>query len=395
MKHFTLQKRVYFLFLFLFFFLLSHSANALFDPLIKVKVFSRYVLTQVEVQAPLARLQVLQRSQWDSALTPPDLPFEILVQGKKLRLNMGGGKEVDQISIDPARGSTVLVKAGEIQKKFSGKLLIRVHKKELEILEEIRLEDYVRGVLESEMPQGFPPEALKAQAILIRTYALANVKRHQLEGFDLCDLTHCQVYGGKNLNYRSLEEAVQATRGIFLAYQLKPIQALYHSTCGGHTSANQKVFEGPALSYLQGVDDEKWCSKSPHYTWENSISIPILSEVLKKDSQTNPKGEVQGLKIADGESGGRVFELEIEGKRNAKVAALDFLSVVGRYLGWNILKSNWFSVEIKNNEAVFSGHGLGHGVGFCQWGAKGMAEAGKKYNEILFHYFPGTQLVQR
>ena len=287
MKHFTLQKRVYFLFLFLFFFLLSHSANALFDPLIKVKVFSRYVLTQVEVQAPLARLQVLQRSQWDSALTPPDLPFEILVQGKKLRLNMGGGKEVDQISIDPARGSTVLVKAGEIQKKFSGKLLIRVHKKELEILEEIRLEDYVRGVLESEMPQGFPPEALKAQAILIRTYALANVKRHQLEGFDLCDLTHCQVYGGKNLNYRSLEEAVQATRGIFLAYQLKPIQALYHSTCGGHTSANQKVFEGPALSYLQGVDDEKWCSKSPHYTWENSISIPILSEVLKKDSRSS------------------------------------------------------------------------------------------------------------
>ncbi len=380
---------------FFLFFLFSSSAFALFDPVIKIKVFSRYVLTQVEVQAPLARLQILKKGQWDSALTPPDLPFKILLQGKKLYLDMGSGKEADQIAIDPPRGSTVIVKLGEVQKKFSGKLLIRVHKKELEILEELRLEDYVRGVLEAEMPPSFPPEAIKAQAILIRTYALANLKRHQFEGYDLCDLTHCQVYGGKNFNYRSLDEAVQATRSMFLAYQLKPIEALYHSTCGGHTSPNQKVFEGQALPYLQGVDDEKWCSKSPHSTWESSISLSILSEVLKKDSAMNPKGEIQALKIADAEKDGRIFELEIEGKRNAKVSAMDFLSVVGRYLGWNILKSNWFSVELKNNEAVFLGHGLGHGVGFCQWGARGMAEAGKKYNEILFHYFPGTQLVQR
>src|SRR4030095_3213923 len=272
---------------------------------------------------------------------------------------------------------------------------IRVRDGALFFVEELPLEDYVRGVLEAEVPAGYPPEALKAMAVLVRTFALAHQDRHAKEGFELCDLTHCQVYAGRQMNYLSFDEAVKATRGITLDYQLKLAETPYHSTCGGHTSPFHRVFGGKPIPYLQGVSDGDACAPSPHTTWESSISLKVLEEVLKKEKETNPKGELKNLRIADREENGRAFSITMEGPRTFELSAQKFLSLVGRYLGWSLIKSDWFEIEVKEGEAHFKGRGLGHGVGLCQWGARGLAEQGKSAEEILFHYYPGTQLIER
>ncbi len=385
---------------FLLYFFLFPSISHAIEQLIRVRILSRYDLKEVQITSPLAQIKTIDRfaKKEEERIGPPDMPIQLKVQNYKVELRIASAKTLaDQVWITPPRGSTLSIRLGpDLERKFKGKVQIRAVNQSLIFTEELLLDDYVRGVLEAELPQGFPPEAQKAQAIVIRSYALANADRHLKEGYNFCDLTHCQVYAGRNNTYRSLDEVVQATRKMVLFFQGKPIQALFHSTCGGHTSANQKVFSGKALPYLQGVSDEKFCERSPHYRWDNFISLKILEEVLKKDSETNPKGEIKNIAVAESEPDqGRVFSVALEGKRNFTVPTVDLISVVGRYLGWSQLKSNWFKVEVKEGTAHFEGKGLGHGVGFCQWGAKGMADAGKKFPEILQHYYPGTQIVER
>lgn len=380
-----------------FFFLMPQSQA--FEQLIRVRILSRYDLNEVKILSPLAQIKTIDfLGKSVERIGPPDLPLRIKGLERKVELRIGSSKEeVSQLIITPPQGSTLEIKlGGDLQRKFKGKVQIRSSYGSLIFTEELELDDYVRGVLEAELPPGFPDEAQKAQAIAIRSYALANADRHLREGYNFCDLTHCQVYGGKNLPYRSMDDAVRATQRLIMRYEGKPIQALFHSTCGGHTSANQKVFGGKPLPYLQGVDDEKFCERSPHYRWDSSVSLKILEEVLKKEKETNPRGEIRNIRIAEQEPDlGRVFKIALEGKRNFTLPTVDFISVVGRYLGWSKLKSNWFSVEVNEGEASFKGRGLGHGVGLCQWGARGMAEAGKKFPEILKHYYPGAELVQR
>src|SRR5262245_55738365 len=318
------------------------------DSFVKVQAFSRYELREVEISSTLARLRVEERGQGAvEAAGLHRMPLKIRAEGKKISLQIGSSlTRADQALVEPPRGSFVSVRAGpDLERKFVGRLSIRATGGVLSFVEELPLEDYVRGVLEAEVPAGFPSEALKAQAVLIRTFALSHRDRHRKEGFDFCDLTHCQVYGGRNYSYLSFDEAVKETQGLILAYELKPVEAVYHSTCGGHTSAFNKVFGGKPIPYLQGVSDGNYCSKSPHASWERSIPLKILEEVLKKDPDTHPKGEIQNLRPADREENGRVFTLALEGQRNFVISAQKFLSVVGRYLGWNKVKSNWFEVE--------------------------------------------------
>lgn len=397
----TFYMKKYFFTLLAFFILIPHLQA--YEQLVRVRILSRFDLKQVKIISPLAQIKMVDfLGKSVERIGPPDMPLEIKAVERKVELRIGSYKyDVNQLFITPPQGSTLEIKlGGELQRKFKGKVQIRSSYGSLVFVEELGLDDYVRGVLESELPAGFPAEAQKAQAIAIRSYALSSADRHLREGYNFCDLTHCQVYGGKNLPYRSLDEAVDATQKLIMSYEAKPIQALFHSTCGGHTSANQKVFGGKPLPYLQGVNDENFCERSPHYRWDNSTSLKILEEVLKKEKETNPRGEIKNIRIAEqepdqGPDQGRVFKVALEGKRNFTLPTMEFISVVGRYLGWSKLKSNWFTVEVQDGEASFKGRGLGHGVGLCQWGARGMAEAGKKFPEILKHYYPEAQLIQR
>lgn len=260
---------------------------------IKIHVLSRYDLRQVEITCPLGKLKALKAgASPQEALWPPGSSLFLKVKGNQIEVQIDNSLfTADQLLIQPPINSFLTVKlGGDTERKFEGKLSVRSSNGALFFIEELPFEDYVRGVLDAEIPYGFPPEALKAQAVLIRTYALKNYDRHAREGFNLCDLTHCQVYGGREHNYHSYEEAVKQTKGMILAFNFKPVEAMYHSTCGGHTSAFHRVFGGPMIPYLMGVEDLGYCDKSPHQEWESSIPLKIMEEVLKRMRRRTPGG---------------------------------------------------------------------------------------------------------
>jgi len=179
-----------------------------------------------------------------------------------------------------------------------------------------------------------------------------------------------------------------------LQYRGVLAETLFHSTCGGHTSANQAVFQGRPETYLQGVEDSPYCQDSTHANWKATVSLADIDRALGQDASLAWVGPLRDLQAASREPQGRWFTVELIGPRRVQLSAEKFLSLVGREIGWNQLQSAWFDLEIKNGIASFNGHGLGHGIGLCQEGAIGMARAGKDYREILAHYFPGTRLVR-
>jgi stage II sporulation protein D len=236
------------------------------------------------------------------------------------------------------------------------------------------------------MPEDFPPEALKAQAVLVRTLAVHPQQDHRREGFDFCDSTHCQLFHPQKNIPEKFQVATRETRSQILSYNNRPIATLYHSSCGGHTSPHQRVFGGEPLPYLQGVDDEAFCSDSPQSAWHSSLEKSQLEGVLNFSP-------LQKIQILDAEPGGRNFSLGLAGKDFKQIPAQEFLRQVGQQMGWEKVKSAYFSMEVRGDTIIFNGRGLGHGVGLCQWGARGMALKGKNYRQILQHYFPGTALT--
>lgn len=261
---------------------------------------------------------------------------------------------------------------------------IRIHHHQT--IQTLPLEDYVVSVLASELPGDFPMEALKAQAVLIRTLAIRPTQDHRLQGYDFCDTTHCQLFRPPRPLPEKFLQAVKQTKGRILSYGGKPAVVLYHSQCGGHTSPNHRVFGGRPLPYLRGVEDSAFCGQGPQAQWESTLTVSQLEEALN----FTPLEQIQ---IIDGEPQGRNFTLALEGRREEILPAQDFLLRVGKKLGWEKIKSAWFTVDTGNGMVNFKGRGLGHGVGMCQWGARGMALEGKNYREILHHYFPGTQVT--
>jgi len=341
----------------------------------------------------ILRVRVLSKYSWSEVQVEGGQPalIHLRAEGNEIHsVELGVAKK---ISIVAKQGPLALNAAG-LSRRFSGTLWVEARRGKLLFTEWLPLENYVRSVLAGELPEDFPLESQKAQAVLIRSFALSQRGRHAEEGYDFCDLTHCQVYGGVGSASELRDEAVRSTRGLILAYQGKPIAGLFHSTCGGHTSANQKVFGGKPLPYLQGVSDQNFCEASPHYRWKAQIPVQEISALLAEDPRWRESIPLSNITASEQESGGRVFKLDLQGPRHGTIATMDFLSAVGKKLGWNQLKSNWFELQVQDGIASFEGRGLGHGVGLCQWGARGMALDGKRFDEILRHYFPGTQLSQ-
>lgn len=265
---------------------------------------------------------------------------------------------------------------------------LRKRQKGEELLVQVPLETYVAQVLAAEIPTRFHLEALKAQAVAIRTLASAKPTPHQREGYDFCDSTHCQVFSGHSALPSAVRSAVAQTRGLILTHGGKPITPLYHSTCGGHTSSNGAVFGGEPLPYLSGASDELHCEASPHHQWRGEVTRKQLAATFPEIHS------LESIEILNRDDGGRVLDLALVGKNKIQIRAQDFLLRIGRRLGWSTLKSASFSMEASEGIFQFQGQGLGHGVGLCQWGSQGMAKLGKNFREILRHYYPGTQLVR-
>ncbi|MBP7836067.1 MAG: SpoIID/LytB domain-containing protein [Candidatus Omnitrophica bacterium] len=269
---------------------------------------------------------------------------------------------------------------------FRGNIrFIRKPDNKLLVVNDIELEDYVKGILYHEASHYWPVEVLKAQAIISRTYALYQMRENKQEDFDMTNDIYSQVYGGQTSERFRTNRAVDETAGQVLFYKGKIIPAYFHATCGGHTEDASELWKID-LAPLKGVVCG-FCKESPHFSWHGDLSLKEIAEKLTK--QDFKIKNITGIEIAGKNNSGRVTDLKIiSGNKEEKISAKDFRSAIGP----NIIKSTNFSVSIAGRDAVFEGVGWGHGVGLCQWGAYFMAKQGYTVEQILRYYYPGADV---
>lgn len=257
-----------------------------------------------------------------------------------------------------------------------GDVVALVHRGRLLLVNVLPMEDYVAAVLGGEMPPSFPLEALRAQAVAARTYAL-NKKLEMLdEPFHLGSSVLAQVYGGMERENARTRQATESTRGQVLTFDLEPIEAYFHSSCGGRTESGLQALQRD-LPYLQSVTCP--CGRHPATQWSAAITAEELAAALGRDAHGEPR-------VQSRTATGRVRRLQLG---SWSVDGVEFR----QRLGYERVRSLLFDVAPDGKGGVLlTGRGFGHGAGLCQWGAKLMADAGKDYREILLHYYPGTEL---
>lgn len=242
----------------------------------------------------------------------------------------------------------------------------------------IPLEAYVEGVVASEVYPDWPAEALKAQAVIARTYALHRRSEREGEAWDLDSTVLSQRYGAAPPSPR-IRGAAAATRGEYLAFDGLPILAAFHSSSGGRTASSEEVW-GDSLPYLRSVpspDDE-----APDYFWAYQIPLADLVRLLRA-AGLRDAGE--DLAVEARSASGRVVRLRTG---SARISGRQLRSI----LGGRAIRSALFDVRTRDGVAHFLGSGAGHGVGLCQWGARELARRKQSYRQILAHYYPGTFL---
>jgi stage II sporulation protein D len=268
---------------------------------------------------------------------------------------------------------------------LSGEVEVRRGPGGLEIIDALPLEDYVAQVTGAEMPPAFPPQALRAQAVAARTYALARKLEALGEGrdFDLGSTVLAQVYPGQGGGDARARAAAEATRGEVLVHDRQPIEAYFHSACGGRTESGAAAL-GRDEPYLKSVACGR-CGEAPKARWTLRIAAAELGRAAGLGQPAS------GARIVSRSGSGRAARVEIAaGGRKARMAAVE----LRQRLGWDRLPSLAFSIRETPEGFAFEGTGSGHGAGLCQWGAAGRARAGEDYRTILRAYYPGTELVK-
>lgn len=286
----------------------------------------------------------------------------------------------------------------------------------LELAETLPLESYVAGVLPAEMPSAWPLEALKAQAVAARSEVLANLAmKHRLEGFDFCGVEHCRAYAGAGGRHERTDAAVAATRGEVLVHGGRLVPALFSATCGGWTEDNETVWRAPPNEALRGVSDlaggagsaggagtapparrglANWLTKAPkaycsgdkkYFRWTRSYSTAELSSLVNK---RHAVGRINEIQLGPRGVSGRLKWVRVVGSKKT----LTIHKELPIRLAFGGLPSALFLLDTAPGSKgprsfTFVGGGRGHGVGLCQYGARGMATQGIVYTEILKHYF--------
>jgi stage II sporulation protein D len=259
------------------------------------------------------------------------------------------------------------------------------------------LEEYVGGCVDAEIGRldvdaAAAERMRRVQAVLCRTYAIANLGRHQSEGFDLCSTTHCQLFRRlppESLTARLAQQAASATAGIIITYGGRPIQALYHAHCGGRTSPADAVWGGRPEPYLTSVEDPECARAAP---WRSVVDRERLRQALGADPRSDPGRRLEDVRVTGRDEVGRATAITVSGSQSHALRGETLRAIVAQALGAHVLRSTWFVVRREGNEFVFEGRGSGHGAGLCQAGALQLARAGRTDLEILAHYYPGTQL---
>lgn len=337
----------------------------------------------------------------------PGQAFFISASEEGVALKVGSSKySLKLCDIEPESQEELLTYKG---KSYKGSFSILNAKGKLLLVNSLGLEDYLKGVLYSEMGiasmREDDLEALKAFAVCARNYALMRIKQSGRQ-FDLYSDIRDQVYGGYNPSKILISRAVDETAKLILKYNGELATVFYSSSCGGRTENSDNVFRQKSIPYLKGVNegDDAFCRIAPGYNWEESytdkeiISFLINAGYVKKGDYT-----LKDIVIKSRYDSGRVNELVIS-LEDSESEPLDVI-IVGNKIRYtirskpagNLLKSTMFDVsplyeEGRLQKVTFHGRGNGHGVGLCQWGAIGQSRKGRKFEDILSFYFPGTVL---
>ena len=281
----------------------------------------------------------------------------------------------------------------------------------VEVYGRVPLELYLRGVLPAEMPSGWPGEALKAQAIAARSEIYASLAgKYRLEGFDFTALEGCRAYWGLGGHHANTDAAVQATAGQALSHHGKFATTVFSSCCGGWTEDNENVWSGPPNPVLRGVSDfpagnqvpapvsesgwraqikgapAAWCAAgNDNFRWRRQFSVSELSDIVNRRHNV---GTIRAIREGPRGVSGRLRSVTITG--SAATTTVERELAIRQAFGG--LPSAMFIIEASPTAFIFYGGGFGHGVGLCQHGAKGMADAGKNYEQIVTHYFKGVRI---
>jgi len=312
---------------------------------------------------------------------PPDQ--KVLIRSDLFGFRVGGQAVYDG-DLKVEADSPFLIQLND--RAYRGRVEIHKEKdKGLQAVNVLDLEEYLRGVIKEEISPQWPLEALKTQAVVARTFALRQIMDNPDQLFHLKCTTDSQVYGGRQGEDSRSDLAVQETAGLVLTYKGAPIPAFYHAACGGHTEDAAEVWSYNHTS-LQGVLCS-YCWTRPVYSWQVSLKQEEIRRALLRWGYQ--VGEIEAITPLARTKTNRILRLEIrhdlgrtlmEGKRFRQC------------LGYDLIRSTNFFVKRQNSGFSFQGKGWGHGVGLCQWGAKGMAERAFSYEAILQHYYPGTRL---
>ena len=349
-----------------------------------------------------------------------------IVAGATLRLAPSGGRvRVQGPGVLTARtrirlrpltgdGSTLISGRGGWGRRatYRGALDISLTSSGLQVVEHLDLESYIAGVVAAEMPASFPLEAMKAQAIAARTYALHHLGGHAQDDADICGRVHCQAYAGGTDSASTAARATRETAGQVLSWNGLLVDALYHSACGGSTAPAWEVRQGKLLPYLRGVRDapsdspfaEPYCGRDHNLAWTRRFSHGEAEGLISSNL-----GHVLGQR---GLAPGRLKSLHaVPSSRGSRIAWLDVLTAKGAYrvrgdaIRWLFgtgypapggLRSTAFELTVTTDSRgqpttfIFQGVGHGHGLGLCQWGARGRALEGQTATDILAAYYPGA-----
>ncbi|GAB6281674.1 MAG: hypothetical protein STSR0008_04150 [Ignavibacterium sp.] len=288
-------------------------------------------------------------------------------------------------------------------KFYKGEISFRTSQNKIQVINSLRMKDYLYGVLLSEMGNKLTEnnfEALKAMAICARTFTI-NKLNSSSNSFDITNTTNDQVYDGFKEGNSLYRKAIEETENEILFYNSSIAKVFYHSTCGGFTEDFQNVFSNSEYPYLRSIKDgnESYCKISPVFSWEEKFSKENILNLLRRNSLISTgENDISNIYIKNKFPSGRIKNIVIDFS-NGKKVEISYKNIrnIFRRKNGSILRSTLFNIEVKRGrfaieEVIFKGNGWGHGVGLCQWGAIEQSNLGHNYKSILIFYFPGTEV---
>ena len=373
------------------------------------------VAAEADSDMQYIRVGLLQNQQQVSVSAENDFVVKDLDKKKNYKFNKNKAVQISRKNgrtyIDSkSAGSAIVVAVKDNAavsvngKKYRGALRIEQRQNGLTVINRLQIDEYLYGVVPNEMPTDWNGEALKAQAVAARSYALYDKidGKHARDGFDVCITNDCQVYGGIAAENAAASRAVDATRGVVLTYLGSPICAVFHAASGGSTENSEDVWDA-RVPYLRAVDDST--ERSPYMSWTEKINASDLNEKLG-----NQRGSLGVLKEIDTSLFKQQAKEDSRGKYIKFIGTSKSVNMSGAAMRSLLgLKSSNFKLSVTENgkvkdgsslkinkmqsaDIIISGKGFGHRLGMSQWGAKSLADKGKNYRQILLHYYTDVQL---